>query len=162
MPGAEIHRLVAGADIQADLRIAPLEVRQPRHQPALGNGRPGVEGQRTADGGRRVRLQSFFQFLQQSLHQLVQTLTFGGQAYPPGQALEQTLLQCLFEPGDAVADGARGQAQLLGRQGKAQVPRGHGEGVQVGKLRPGQTGAKAWRQVEHGYCPASSIRPLAR
>ncbi|MNT07585.1 hypothetical protein D3C72_1422980 [compost metagenome] len=162
MPGAKIHRLVAGTDVQTDLRIALLEVRQPRYQPTLGNGRPGIERQGAADGRGGIRLQGFFQVLHQPLHQSVQALTFVRQANASGQAFKQAQRQHLFEPGNTVTDCAGGQVQLLRRQGKTQVPRGHGEGVQVGKLRPGQTVAKAWWQVEHAHCPASTIRPLAR
>ncbi|MCY1429646.1 hypothetical protein D9M71_455710 [compost metagenome] len=152
--GAKVDIVIADPQVQRHQRVTLDEVRQPGHQPALGDRGPDIE----RDGARDFRLRGLLQRRGQFAHRRLQyvenALAFIGQADLPGQALEQLHVQRGLQPADAVAYGAGRQAQFLRGTGKTQMPRGDQEGMQVRELAAVEPGTDARRKVEHDGLPA--------
>ncbi|MNR21826.1 hypothetical protein D3C85_1387470 [compost metagenome] len=69
------------------------------------------------------------------LHHLVVLAARRGEVHGPGSALEQALAEKVFQMAHLAADRALGDAELLGRQGKAQMPGGSLEGHEAVERR---------------------------
>ena len=110
----QVGDAVLGEDDQVEIRIFLAEAMQARRQPFAGQRRQGGDAQ-LARTTRPHGLQRAFQPLEGVGHALSQALAVGGQAHRTVEAIEQAQAQPHLQRLHMAADGAGGDAQLLGR-----------------------------------------------
>jgi len=109
-------------DPQFDLRIAPLEIRQPRHQPF---GQKGGHGPQPYDPAEMATIEAVDFEIDRaigSLNHRQQASPFFGQRQTAWQASEQPKAQPFFQLADLLADRPRRDMQGIGGLGKGQQP----------------------------------------
>lgn len=127
----EIVAVHEGHEMQRDLRVLLLELRQPRDQPLGGEGGQGGQVQRPAavaagDQLQRGRLQPG----EQRAHRFFVAFAGGGEGQALAAALEQGDAHPALQFLHLLADRALGQVQGLGRARDAAETRDRAEGPQ--------------------------------
>ena len=135
----EARQRDAGIHVQADVRMARAEARQPRQQPAVGERMQCGDAQ---GGGLAGQLQvrgHGVDIAQRRIGGIRQLPAFQGQLHAARVALEQDHAQQRLQLAHVVADGTRREVQFVGGVGEVLVARGGGENPEGGQ----QGGAQA-------------------
>ncbi|MNG98460.1 hypothetical protein D3C79_576020 [compost metagenome] len=130
----QVDVLVAGHDVEIDLGMQAGEIREPRHQPALGDGGAGVDGQGTGQLLILDLQDLLIDELKRRLECPEDPLPLSRQHHLAVKALEQLEAELLFQRTYPVAHRARAERQLIRRQGEGAVTGRRLEGVQLGEL----------------------------
>ncbi|MNS89764.1 hypothetical protein D3C72_1237870 [compost metagenome] len=130
----QIDVLVACHDVEIDLGMQARKIREPWHQPALGDGGAGVDGQGTGQLLVLDLQDLLIDELQRRLECPEDPLPLRRQYHLAVKALEQLEAELLFQRTYPVAHRTRAERQLIRRQGKGAMAGRSLEGVQLGEL----------------------------
>ena len=145
--GGKIRQRLAGAHVDVDIGMAPVEVGKARDQPMRG------ERRQHADGQRAMRPSAQFgdaagDAVQRVAHRGGECAAWLGQLHAATAPMEQRHAEFALQRLHLMADRAVGDMQFGAGAAEVAVARGGLEGAQRGKR---------WQAVGHGCEPSSPI-----
>jgi hypothetical protein len=118
------HRRAAGGEADLDLRLTPLEIGQPRDQPAGGEGRPDADGEHARFRQRGDLRGQVRELIEDRRQTALIGAAGGGEGEPIRLALEQRHADALLEQRHHPADGGGRDVELVRGLGEAFRARG--------------------------------------